>query len=377
MAALGDMTQLKSAAATAWHFARWWVDELAGLLPKRLNAPATEVALVLAPSADLNAATLAIQSGRQRQPLGRFALAEPETAAQALRSAGVLRAVRAGHMPVVLRLPQRLVSRQQLELPIAAQADLEEAVGYDLDRRTPFSREHAVFAARLIRLEPARKRLIVEVVVTPRATLDRALQAARALGLEPNRVDAADETGDAASGDLLRVAPSRANRRGRERDWAAWGLGLIAASLVAALVWLPISAAQRRATDLATRFEAAKRANIAAVRLQHQIDELAQEDRYLLDKKRAAPNPLQLLLDTTRVTPDTAWLTEWDMTGEEVRLTGSAVSASGLVDALEHSQIFTGTAFLSPVTRQPDGRERFSVSAHAVAATAQPQEAKR
>ena len=377
MAALGDMTQLKSAAATAWHFARWWVDELAGLLPKRLNAPATEVALVLAPSADLNAATLAIQSGRQRQPLGRFALAEPETAAQALRSAGVLRAVRAGHMPVVLRLPQRLVSRQQLELPIAAQADLEEAVGYDLDRRTPFSREHAVFAVRLIRLEPARKRLIAEVVVTPRATLDRALQAARALGLEPNRVDAADETGDAASGDLLRVAPSRANRRGRERDWAAWGLGLIAASLVAALVWLPISAAQRRATDLATRFEAAKRANIAAVRLQHQIDELAQEDRYLLDKKRAAPNPLQLLLDTTRVTPDTAWLTEWDMTGEEVRLTGSAVSASGLVDALEHSQIFTGTAFLSPVTRQPDGRERFSVSAHAVAATAQPQEAKR
>jgi len=377
MAALGDMTQLKSAAATAWHFARWWVDELAGLLPKRLNAPATEVALVLAPSADLNAATLAIQSGRQRQPLGRFALAEPETAAQALRSAGVLRAVRAGHMPVVLRLPQRLVSRQQLELPIAAQADLEEAVGYDLDRRTPFSREHAVFAARLIRLEPARKRLIAEVVVTPRATLDRALQAARALGLEPNRVDAADETGDAASGDLLRVAPSRANRRGRERDWAAWGLGLIAASLVAALVWLPISAAQRRATDLAARFEAAKRANIAAVRLQHQIDELAQEDRYLLDKKRAAPNPLQLLLDTTRVTPDTAWLTEWDMTGEEVRLTGSAVSASGLVDALEHSQIFTGTAFLSPVTRQPDGRERFSVSAHAVAATAQPQEAKR
>jgi general secretion pathway protein L len=377
MIALGEMTRLKSAGATAWQFARWWVDELAGLLPQRLSAPAIEDALILAPSADLNAATLTIESGRQRQPLGRFALAEPEAAAQALRSAGVLRAARAGHMPVVLRLPRPLVSRQQLELPIAAQSDLEEAVGYDLDRRTPFSREHAVFAVRLIRLEPARKRLIAEVVVTPRATLDRALQASRALGLEPCRVDAADDAGESASGDLLRVAPSRANRPGRERDWAAWGLGLVAAGLVAALVWLPICAAQRRAADLETRFEAAKRANMAAVRLQHQIDALIQEDRYLLDKKHAAPNPLQLLLDTTRVTPDTAWLTEWDMTGEEVRLTGSAVSASGLVDALERSQIFTGTAFLSPVTRQPDGRERFSVSAHAVAATAQPQEAKR
>jgi general secretion pathway protein L len=377
MAALGEMTRLKSAGATAWHVARWWVDELASLLPRRFNAPAIEDALVVAPAADLSAATLAVESGRQRRPLGRFALAEPEAAAHALRSAGVLRAVRAGQMPVVLRLPQRLVSRQQLELPIAAQSDLEEAVGYDLDRRTPFAREHAVFAVRLIRLEPARKRLIAEVVVTPRAMLDRALQASRALGLEPSRVDAADEAGGSASGDLLRTAPTRDNRSGRERDRAAWGLGLVAAALVAALVWLPISAAQRRAADLTARFEAAKRANIAAVRLQHQIDELVQEDRYLLDKKRAAPDPLKLLLDTTRVTPDTAWLTEWDMTGEEVRLTGSAVSASGLVDALEHSQIFTGTAFQSPVTRQPDGRERFSVSAHTVAATAQPQEAKR
>jgi general secretion pathway protein L len=377
MLALGDITRLKSAGTTAWWFARWWVDELAGLLPQRFSAPAIEDALVLAPSADLSAATLAIESGRQRRPLGRFALAEPDAAAQALRAAGVLRAVRAGHMPVVLRLPQPLVSRQQLELPIAAQSDLEEAVGYDLDRRTPFSREHAVFAVRLIRLEPARKRLIAEVVVTPRATLDRALQASRALGLEPSRVDAADEAGESASGDLLHAAPSRANHPGRERDWTAWGLGLVAAGLVAALVWLPISAAQRRAADLAARFEAAKHANIAAVRLQHQIDELVGEDRYLLDKKRAAPNPLQLLLDTTRVTPDTAWLTEWDMTGAEVRLTGSAVSASGLVDALEHSQVFTGTAFLSPVTRQSDGRERFSVSAHAVAPAAQPQEAKR
>jgi len=377
MIALREMTRLKSAGATAWHFARWWVDELAGLLPQRLSAPAVEDALILAPSADLSTATLAVESGRQRQPLGRFALAAPEAAAHALRAAGILRAVRAGHMPVVLRLPQALVSRQQLELPIAAQSDLEEAVGYDLDRRTPFSREHAVFAVRLVRLEPARKRLIAEVVVTPRATLDRALQAPRALGLEPSRVEAADAAGESASGDLLRAAPSGANRPGRERDRAAWGLGLVAAALVAALVWLPISLAQRRAADLAARFEAAKRANVAAVRLQHQIDELVQEDRYLLDKKRAAPNPLRLLLDTTRVTPDTAWLTEWDMTGEEVRLTGNAVSASGLVDALEHSQIFTGTAFLSPVTRQPDGRERFSVSAHAVAATAQPQEAKR
>jgi general secretion pathway protein L len=100
--------------------------------------------------------------------------------------------------------------------------------------------------------------------------------------------------------------------------------------------------------------------------LQRQIDDLVQEDHFLLDKKRSAPSPLRLLLDTTRVTPDDTWLTEWDMPGGEVRLTGTAGSASNLVDTLERSGIFFGTVFLSPVTREPDGRERFSLSAHAV-----------
>jgi general secretion pathway protein L len=259
-----------------------------------------------------------------------------------------------------------MVSRQEVELPIAAQADLEEAVGYDLDRYTPFSRAQAMYAVRLMRTDPARKRLTAEVVVAPRAVLEEILKTTRSLGLEPSRVEAADSIGNPASGDLLHGSHSTENRPRPRRDLVAWGLAAGAAALATALVWLPLADAHRRAAGLETQFDAAKRAHASAVVLQRQIDDLVQEDHFLLDKKRSAPSPLRLLLDTTRVTPDDTWLTEWDMPGGEVRLTGTAGSASNLVDTLERSGIFFGTVFLSPVTREPDGRERFSLSAHAV-----------
>jgi general secretion pathway protein L len=352
--------------ATTSQILRWWITELAGLLPRRLVARASEDAVVLMVTDDLATGTLSVESGRRSRALGQFPTAQPAAGMLALQSGGVLGALRSGRMSLVLRVPSRMVSRQEVELPIAAQADLDEAVGYDLDRYTPFSRAQAVYAVRLTRTEPARKRLTAEIVIAPRAAVEEALKTARCLGFEPSRVEAADSTGNSASGDFLRTSLLAEKRPRPRRDLVAWGLTAAATALATALVWLPLADLHSRATRLEAQFEAAKSAHASAAALQHQLDDLVQEDRLLLDKKRSAPGPLRLLLDTTRVTPDDAWLTEWGMSGGEVRLTGTAASTSGLVDALERSGRFAGTVFLSPVTREPDGRERFSLLAHIV-----------
>ncbi|HZB93796.1 MAG TPA: PilN domain-containing protein [Stellaceae bacterium] len=362
--------RLSDIGATASQFLRWWIAELAGLLPRRLVAGASEDAVVLIVSDDLATATLSVESGRRARTLGQFPTAQPAAGMQVLRSGGVLGALRSRRMSLVVRVPSGMVSRQEVELPIAAQADLDEAVGYDLDRYTPFSRAQAVYAVRLLRTEPQRKRLIAEVVVAVRATLEAVLKTARSLGLEPHRVEAADSTGNPASGDFLRTSLLTLNRPRPTRDLVAWGLAAAAAALAMALVWLPLAEVHSRVARLETQFDAAKRTHASAVALQHQIDDLVQEDHFLLDRKRTAPSPLRLLLDTTRVTPDDAWLTEWGMSGQDVRLTGSAGSTSNLVDTLERSGLFSGTMYLSPVTRERDGRERFSLATHAVTRSA-------
>src|SRR5262249_3160231 len=159
------------------------------------------------------------------------------------------------------------------------------------DRYTPFSRAEAVYAVRLMRTEPARKRLTAEVVVAPRAALEEVLKTVRSLGLEPSRVETADSTGNPASGDFLRTSPLAKDRRRPTGDLVAWGLAAAAAGLATALVWLPLADIHSRAAHLEIQFDAAKRAHASAVALQHQIDDLVQEDHFLIDKERSALGP--------------------------------------------------------------------------------------
>ena len=70
-----------------------------------------------------------------------------------------------------------------------------------------------------------------------------------------------------------------------------------------------------------------------------------------------------MLLEATRILPDDTWLSEWQLAGSEMQLTGYAGSASALVNLLEQSKIFRNTTFQSPVVQDSkSGRERFHVA---------------
>jgi general secretion pathway protein L len=350
-------------------FFRWWLAEFAGLLPLGLRdiSPKTRLVLLL-PEGD-GGIGLRVESGRRVRVLGSLRGGDHHLLAKELfsilRSKGLSHAVRSGRIPVTVRLPAHLASRVLVELPFAARDNIDEVVAYELDRHTPFRPSQAFFAARITRLDPLHKRLEAEIIVAPRTAVEEAIDSVRGLGLNPTRVDLSDDTGAAASDELVcpEVRKPGGERQGG-RDLVAWALGGTAATLAVALVWLPISDARSTADMLSRDFAAARTSAASAAVLKKQIDELIREERFLVDRKRASPGMLKLLLETTRVVPDDAWLSEWRLSDDEVRLSGSAKSASALASALEQSRFFRDTTFVSPVTRDgPDGRERFTLSA--------------
>jgi general secretion pathway protein L len=72
----------------------------------------------------------------------------------------------------------------------------------------------------------------------------------------------------------------------------------------------------------------------------------------------------ELLDALTRLAPDDAWLTELQITGSDIRLTGAASSATALLGLIEQSVSFRNAAFRSPVVQDSRlGRERFDLGA--------------
>lgn len=365
--------------------AEWWLGELAGLVPERIRrwfSPASEAVVVLLPTdpGRTASATVLHETGRRKVAahtlgivdLGERAASPHEALRLLLRRSGLARAVAAGRLPLCLRLPAARALRNLVTLPLAAESNLGEVVSYELERLTPFRPEQVYVAHRLIDRNAAEKRLTVELTIVPRAVVDdEVAPLCRRLGITPDRIEAAGagEGADAPppSGKLV-PADGGASAQRSSSPRLTVVLAGAAAVLAVVAIYLPIATMQQEADELEGRLTAAKRSGTELAALQREIDAAREEESFLIDHKRQAPTVSEVLREATRVLPDDTWLSELQITGGEVQMTGSAASASSLIARLEGSRLFRDSNFRSPVTQDvKSDRERFQIGARLIA----------
>lgn len=356
------MPAVASTLGTVGGFVEWWLRELAALVPSRVRHLSTRGERIVV-SIEAEAIALIHVKTRGEELLARVARGPDVTdrIRAVVLKRGLARALRRRAIDVALRLPPSSAMRSRIELPVAAASNLREVLAFEIDRLTPFRADDVYFAHRVLERDRSAARIGVEVTVVPRPAVAKALAEAAGFGLEPDRIDVAGDEGAPASEPLV-VEEQGAPARGGGALNAA--LGVTALLLAGAAVAIPIAAAQREAAALEAKFAAAKRAAEQAGALRKELAALREEEGFLVDRKRDAPSPTALLLEVTRILPDEAWLTEFEISGSEIRLSGLASSVSALVAQMEESSEFRNTLFRSPVTFDPaSGRDRFSIAA--------------
>ena len=351
-----SLTRLLPTLNAAW---RWWSGEIVALVPPRwrhaLAAGRGRLVLVIS---DTGSAELVRRGGGNEESLAHLDL-DPahHEAAREVMAAIPSRWRREGG--AVVSLPEDAALRTVMNLPLAAEANLAQVVAFELDRRTPFRSEEVYRNQRVIRRDAASKRLSVQLTVVPRSLVDAALAAAQRLGLAPVRVEVA---GEPSSGNLLPPGPRPLGAR--MPRLALGGLALLAAVLAGAALLIPSLRAHRAADGLALALAESKQGADESLRLQKEIDAEVQESGFLDGRKRQAPAASEVLYTLTHLLPDDTWLSELEMTGGELRLTGVAASASGVLTLVDQSARFGNAAFRSPVTQdQKTQREQFNIAA--------------
>jgi general secretion pathway protein L len=348
---------------------QWWLGEIAAIVPDRLRRRLARRADRLVLLLGENGATLYLETRQEMRMLGEIDLraeAEPQyRVAALLRRHGF--AQENGRAPACLRLAADRVLRTTVDLPMAAEGNLSEAVSYELDRHTPFRSDQAAFAHRVIGRDVGGQRLRVDLTVVPRPLMTEAMAVASGLCLDVTSVEVAERGGNhAASGNLLPETGPAATQGGH--GILNYGLAGAAAILAVVALFLHVQSTERADEAMAREVAAAKKSLTAAVALQKDIDTLSKEERFLTDRKRERLTVSRLLLDTTHILPDDTWLSEWQLSSNEVQLAGYTQSASALVEMLERSKVFKNTTFQSPTVQdgQHGGRERFHFSTRVV-----------
>jgi general secretion pathway protein L len=256
--------------------------------------------------------------------------------------------------------------RVAFDLPEGAERNLREAASYQIDRHTPFRPEDVAFGVVAIGRNADARTVRVELVAVPRTRIEAVSAIAAGVGVAIPRIEV---PGAGVAGADLRplednseqVAPGKRRRA----DWLSMLLLLIAVFLSAAVIAIPLRSASLEVTQLAAKFAVVKRQVEEAAGLRKEIETAREQSHFLIDRKRTAPNLSRLLQEITKLIPDGTWLTEFQLNGNELQLSGVTASASSLVSLLERSGIVTSTSFRAPVVQEAKG-ERFQISARLV-----------
>jgi general secretion pathway protein L len=331
--------------AGAVRFLTWWRAELFALLPETWRAA----------YASWHRRSVLREEGTQ------WMIAEGEQSTIAFDTAHsdeVLREALARDAPEILArpvdimLPRDEILIRRIELPDAAASRLRSTIGLQIERLSPFRAEDVGFDCSISARDESEKKVFVDVCIVPRKRMEQFEERLERLGLSADwfRIEATPFRVRSAAG-------ARADSGRRRMMLAVGGAAL--------LLWLGVVVFTPMAREIeiaSTMDEIAllKPEAERAIALKADLRALQQPAR-LAATKATQPRPIDVLKTLTAVMPDTVRILDLTIAGRRVTVTGVAKNAPALIGILEKSGRFGMVHFQGPVTRRPDGRDRFQL----------------
>ena len=328
-------------------FLAWWAERLRSLLPGRRNGTGRSLLVALLASASgPPVVELTTRRRNQEGTLGRFTLDGSGIAA--------LRAALAGKAadPAVLRLPSARMLEQQIQLPLAAERELERVLSYEMDRLTPFAADDLYWAGTVDRRDRARGRLHVRLLLVLRAEVAPLLDALAQAGVRPAVLEA---------GTGREVALERPQAGSRRTLAVAATTCAVLAVVAAATPFVRQSQASQQVED---RIAALRPAVDRAEALRRTITANAAGADVIVAQRARSGDALGMLALLTDLLPDDTHLNDVAIRSRMVTMSGQSGAAARLIAALAADPAVRNPAFSAPVTREDGGRaEGFSIRA--------------
>jgi general secretion pathway protein L len=341
-------------------FLSWWKAELIGCLPASWQAwfqDRRETWFAIVDKDELR-----FQKEGQVEPFARFDLAQQPDIVRA----DVQRLLGNGPSPerrLLLAAPSSAVLRRQLQFPVAVEQNLRQVLSFEMDRQTPFKADQVHFDYQAQPL-PGGKQLRVDMVLTPKPTLDALVERSRALALPLDGIDVPRE-GQAPQRQGFNLLPE--SLRARQRDPQKRLNLILAASALLLLVMVMHQSVANRAQaleGLRAQVEEARTEARAVVALRNQLETAVNGAGYLAARKSDVASVFRVVGDLSARLPDDTWLERLTFRDGGLEIAGQSAESTKLIALLQDSRVLSNPAFMGQIS--PDARtqkERFTLSA--------------
>ncbi|MEZ5584101.1 MAG: hypothetical protein R3F37_16385 [Candidatus Competibacteraceae bacterium] len=224
------------------------------------------------------------QEGEKSEVLDRY----PRQALQQGRlSEAVLKKTKGETL--VLRVPDVHTLSKIMTLPLAAENNLRQVVGFEIDRFTPFTATQVYYDVRILERQPAARRLQVQLIAVPRPVVDSLLDQLAKAGLSPMGVDVA------GCPTINLLPPAKRARQSAALQRLQWALTTLALILVASALFLPLWHQRNLVLELHPKVDAAQQEAETILALRQELEKAVESSSFLPQKRKDHPLAIELL----------------------------------------------------------------------------------
>ncbi len=261
---------------------------------------------------------------------------------------------------VKLVLPASTVLTTTTILPEAAQQNLKQVLGFEMDRLTPLAEPEVYFDYTVIEKHRSDQQLLIELTVILRQKLDATLSRLHKLGLYPRRLMLKGAGDREQEVNLLPQAVTE--------DLPAQMLHRLLQGSVILLLLLvlfaPLFYLQAKVEGLNADIETIKSSALASSDYLQQSQKLQQQLQTMLQQRQQSVSVVQVFSELTRLLPMDTWVSRLRLHQQQLTLHGESNNASTLIEIVERSPFFKEAKFDASITRNPrSNKERFVINA--------------
>jgi len=343
-------------------FLRWWARELAFLVPTKIRQffHTPQAAIVVYANAEKFEVNYEI-SGKQKS----LAVVARDDL-QNVKIKNLLFEEKFKNALIILRLSNADTLTKTLNLPLAAQTNIEQVVRYELDRYSPFKADQVYFATRIERIDNEAAQLCVQLLISPKKILETFYNDCKILGITPQLVDVENAPNDLQNlHSAYNLLPTHLQPKVKNTArFLTGGLLTLLFLLSLASLILPVCLEYQGVQEFEAKIAKIEKEVKAVKNLQAEIDTLREETQLLIDEKTATPPVVLILNEISALMKDDSWLAYLQYSDGQIQLQGESQAASNLLADLEASDYFANVSFASPVTQdKSSGLERFQITA--------------
>lgn len=345
----------------AGQFFQWWGGELRKAMPAQFRARLQYARRRLLMQIDAGEIALSIDDAAAIQSLDSFP-GDQDTRLQQQRIRELLQQHELTEVQRDLLLSEALVLRTEVTMPLAAEANLRQALAYEMDRHTPFQAEEVFYNWRILSRDRESGQLHFELYVTPRAPVEAHIEQLKQLGLAPAGVDVATPDGPLG----INLLPEALRYHiVRQQVRVNWVIAAIAVFLLAFVMAQSLWLREHQVRAIGEAIDSVRAEALVVQQIRKQIDDASEAAGFLQARKVQNGYKVEVLAELTRILPGDTFLDRLSMHVDTTQMQGKSANAQGLIELINDSPYFENASFRGPTRLDNRSRkEIFDLSAN-------------